>query len=151
MTREASAHRDAPSIPPPIVKAAQASLDKASRAVESTNNAGVEKTEPAKASLGDAEAWMKYLTLGYGTAWGGKRSHNGEASQASPARESSPEVPMRHVEPEPEVDRVEERLRRQVRLENDGYFAIGLKGSLGDEGVDDDNEEGEWKDRKSVV
>ncbi|KAF2184283.1 hypothetical protein K469DRAFT_727228 [Zopfia rhizophila CBS 207.26] len=138
-----------PGIPPPIVMAVEASLDKASTTVDSTGNAEATKSEPIMASLGDAETWMKYLTLGYGTAWGGKRSQSPEQflqSEADGTREPSPEISMHYVEPEPDIDHAEEKLKTQIRRENDGYFILGLKGDM-EENVDDDNDEGAWNNR----
>jgi len=97
---------------------------------------------------------MKYLTLGYGTAWGGRGPQSGDKSPSSQVKdqaEPSPGPAMRFVEPEPDVDRVEERLKRQVQQENAGYFIIGLKGSMEDDGHDDghddENEDGDWNNR----
>lgn len=143
---------EAPRIPPPIVKAVESSLDKASKAVDQS-----EGREPAKqegnmlASLGDTETWMKYMTLGYGTAWGNKKQHEPEDPPALPPstdtrREQSPEA-MRYVEPAPDVDLVEEKHKAQVRAENDGYFLVGLKGDMVEADMDDENDEGNWNAR----
>jgi hypothetical protein len=93
---------------------------------------------------------MKYLTLGYGTAWGGQRSQSGERN-ASPHTESQGEpiadAPMRYIEPEPDVDQIEEKIKRQVDLENSGYFLIGLKGMM-EEGVQADAQSDvDWNNR----
>jgi hypothetical protein len=144
-----------PRIPPPIVKAVENSLDKASSAVESTgkadmNKANTSETSQGLASLGDTEMWMKYLTLGYGSAWGNKKS---PADAQAPAQEtpSTPqattEAPMTYVEPKPDIDVAEEKLKAQIRHENTGYFLIGLKGDMDDEVVDDSNDEGGWNNR----
>lgn len=137
-----------PGIPPPIVKAAQSSLDKASEAVDSAKSTEANQAEPKKTAVGDTEAWMKYLTLGYGTAWGGKHSHSSKRDPSPRGNDEgeSPEVPMRHVDPEPDIDRGEEKLRRQIQQENSGYFSIGLKGSLEDEDNEGDDE-GDWNNR----
>jgi hypothetical protein len=151
-----------PRIPPPIVKAVESSLDKASKAVDNAEgSSGPEPAPAAKqetgnmlASLGDTETWVKYMTLGYGTAWGGRKQIAEEpttAPDSAPApeparREQSPEA-MRYIEPTPDVDLVEEKRKAQVRAENDGYFLIGLKGDMGETDMDDDNEEGNWNVR----
>jgi hypothetical protein len=163
---------DAPRIPPPIVRAVESSLDKASKAVDNAEgpSAPVAKQETGNnmlASLGDTETWVKYMTLGYGTAWGGGgggKKHTEEpttatatatATAASPAsapapapvrREQSPEA-MRYIEPTPDVDLVEEKRKAQVHAENIGYFLIGLKGDMGETDMDDDNDEGNWNVR----
>jgi len=139
-----------PGIPPPIVKAVENSLDKASSAVDSTGKTEAGKTGPPPASLGDTETWMKYLTLGYGSAWGAKK---GPAEDHTPVREtpSTPQVtmdaPMTYIEPQPDIDVAGEKVKAQVRHENIGYFLIGLKGDLDDESVDDSNDEGDWNNR----
>lgn len=54
---------------------------------------------------------------------------------------------MRYVEPTPDVDHAEERMKLQIRLENDGYFLVGLKGDMKDLNFDDENDEGDWNNR----
>ncbi|KAF3034233.1 hypothetical protein E8E12_004130 [Didymella heteroderae] len=151
---------EAPRIPPPIVRAVESSLDQASKAVDQSNS-----REPAKregtmlASLGDTDTWIKYVTLGYGTAWGNKK--HTEPEDHPPAlpppppppppptetrREQSPEA-MRYIEPAPDVDLVEEKRKAQVRAENDGYFLIGLKGDMLEADTDDENDEENWNAR----
>ncbi|KAF3047255.1 hypothetical protein E8E11_000978 [Didymella keratinophila] len=143
---------EAPRIPPPIVKAVESSLDNASKAVDRS-----EGREPAKqegnmlASLGDTETWMKYMTLGYGTAWGNKKQTEPEEAPVVPPssetrREQSPEA-MRYIEPAPDVDLAEEKRKAQVRAENDGYFLVGLKGDMVEADLDDENDEGNWNAR----
>jgi hypothetical protein len=146
-----------PGIPPPIVRAAETSLDKAAAAVENKSQADstVPESKPMLASLGDTETWMKYMTLGYGTAWGGKKSVETSepaapvpAPSAPPARERTPSpAAMRYVDPTPDVDPTEEKMKQQIRLENDGYFLVGLKGDLQDLETDDENGEGDWNIR----
>jgi len=146
-----------PGIPPPIVKAAESSLDKASAAVQNNKSQAdstAPESKPMLASLGDTETWMKYMTLGYGTAWGGKKSAESSESTAPtpapppPARERTPSpAAMRYVDPTPDVDPAEEKMKQQIRLENDGYFLVGLKGDLQDLDIDDENGEGDWNIR----
>jgi hypothetical protein len=137
-----------PGIPPPIVKAAENSLEKASAAAERGGRGTSQEQKPLLASLGDTETWMKYMTLGYGTAWGGKKPVE-EAQPASkpdpPRRTPSPEA-MRYIDPEPDVDLAEEKIKQQIRQENDGYFMIGLKGDMYDVDVDDENDD-DWNHR----
>lgn len=147
---------EAPRIPPPIVKAVENSLDRASKAIDDAEG----RSEPAAgqenrhmlASLGDTETWMKYMTLGYGTAWGGKKQEASDVSipalEPEPAarREQSPEA-MRFVEPTPDIDLVEEKRKAQVQQENSGYFLVGLKGDMVEADVDDDNDDGNWNVR----
>jgi hypothetical protein len=137
-----------PGIPPPIVKAVENSLQKASAGVEKSDKASGQEQNTILASLGDTETWMKYMTLGYGSAWGGKKP--AEEPQPTPQpttqeRPPSPE-PLRYIEPEPDVDVAGEKLKLQVRLENDGYFLIGLKGDMDDVDVDDEDDD-DWNVR----
>ena len=143
--KPAPAH--APNIPPDLIKSVESSLNKASHAVESSKDNSTDRQEPYLASLGDSETWMKYLTLGYGTTWGGSRKSTEyeEAAPPKPATQDiSPEAPMRYVEPEPDVDYAAERLKAQVRQENAGYFVIGLKGDMGE---GDESDEDDWNNR----
>ena len=140
-----------PGVPPPIVTAAEASLNKVSNAIDPQQKSSPSRPEPIMASLGDTETWVKYLTLGYGTTWGGKKPESAdkeEAAEATVQRASSPEVSMRYVEPTPDIDRTEEKLKAQVKNETSGYFIVGLKGNMDDEEmVDEDDEEGESNNR----
>lgn len=137
-----------PGIPPPIVKAAETSLDKASAAVETTNDPEANRPE-LLTSLGDTETWMKYLTLGYGTAWGARRGPSGDQTPAQEPSDAveTPEAPMRYVEPQPDIDSAAEKLKTQVQHENTGYFLIGLKGDMEEEDIDDENDGGAWNNR----
>lgn len=137
-----------PGIPPPIVKAAESALDKASANVDKGDKTSSQDQKPLLASLGDTETWVKYMTLGYGTAWGGKRTTEEQPDTTQPdepERAPSPEA-MRYIEPEPDVDLVEEKLKQQIRQENDGYFVIGLKGDMDEAEVDDENDD-DWNHR----
>ncbi|OAG07420.1 uncharacterized protein CC84DRAFT_1117732 [Paraphaeosphaeria sporulosa] len=138
-----------PGIPPDLIKNVETSLDKASSAVDASGGQTVQNQEPLLASLGDTETWMKYLTLGYGTAWGSKKSATADnaPTQEQAVDSATPEAPMRFVEPEPDVDHAAEKLKAQIQLENTGYFAIGLKGDLDDGVADDSDGEGDWNKR----
>jgi len=138
-----------PNIPRPIVRAVEASLKSASTAVDASQGANTSNSEPFFVSLGDTETWVKYLTLGYGSSWGGRKAEPDEqaASHESTIGSDSPEGAMRYVEPQPDIDHAAERLKAQVKQENSGYFVIGLKGDMEDEDVDDSNDEGEWNNR----
>jgi hypothetical protein len=140
-------------IPPPIVKAVESSLDKASAAVDGSDARGNktqnETSQPLLASLGDSETWMKYVKLGYGTAWGGKKQAEEPRPTPQPtAPPRSPSLePLRYIDPEPDVDVGKIKLDLQLRQESQGYFLIGLTGDMADQDVDDDNEEGNWNNR----
>jgi hypothetical protein len=135
------------------VKAVESSLDKASAAVDGSDLRSTETasqtSQPLLASLGDSETWMKYVKLGYGTAWGAKKLAEEPRSipqETAPARSPSP-APLRYIEPEPDVDLSKVKLDLQLRQESEGYFLIGLKGDMSDTDVDDENEEGNWNNR----
>jgi hypothetical protein len=140
-------------IPPPIVRAVESSLDKASAAVERGDSRGTkaqgQTSQPMLASLGDSETWMKYMTLGYGTAWGGKKAVEETPSipQQAPRQQSASPEPLRYVDPEPDVDLSKVKLDQQLRQEREGYFLVGLKGDMADADADDENDEGNWNNR----
>ncbi|KAJ4357631.1 uncharacterized protein N0V89_002207 [Didymosphaeria variabile] len=138
-----------PGIPPDLIKNVETSLHQASNAVDASEGKTIDNQEPLLASLADTETWMKYLTLGYGTAWGSKKAAPDEATptQEEPLGNAPSEAPMRFVDPEPDIDHAAEKLKAQIQLENIGYFAIGLKGDLGDGDADDSNGEGDWNNR----
>jgi hypothetical protein len=142
-----------PGIPPPIVSAVEMSLARATSANE-IKKLATPKPETGQSGEADGGVWMKYLTLGYGSAWGGDQSHatlkregssmaeDGREDEAIPHEQRS----MQHLYPEPDIDHeaeLEERLKVQVQLEENGHFAIGLKGDLdADDDTDEENEEG---------
>ncbi|KAF2490703.1 hypothetical protein BU16DRAFT_132114 [Lophium mytilinum] len=143
-----------PGIPPPIVVAAESSLAKASSSIDAQNTES-SAPEPVKASLGDSETWVKYLTLGYGTTWGGKRpqasrqaSQQYGDSETDDAHSHMGDTSMRHIDPDPDVDHAEERRKSQIYQENTGYFIVGLKGDMDNEDEDEDeDEEPSWNNR----
>jgi hypothetical protein len=143
-----------PGIPPPIVSAVERSLARATSANDIKKTAHPPH-ERGQSAVADSAVWVKYLTLGYGSAWGGsdhahatlKREGSSTADdegeeQVTPQQERS----MQHLYPEPDVDHeaeLEERLKSQIQLEENGNFIIGLKGDLeGDDDPDDEDEEG---------
>lgn len=137
-----------PGIPPPIVKAAETSLKKASAAANASDADSKNGSQPLLASMGDSETWVKYLTLGYGTAWGTGKAHERTPTQESVSEsQDGPMSALRHVEPEPDVDHVAERLKAQISSENNGYFAVGLKGDMDEVHIDDENDDGDWNNR----
>ena len=139
----------APNIPPDLIKSVETSLNKASQAAESAQDSAVDKPEPLLASLGDTETWMKYLTLGYSKGWGSKKPPAAEEPppQKVATEDVVPEAPMRHIDPEPDIDHAAETLKTQIQQENAGYFIIGLKGDMTDGAVDDHGEDGGWNNR----
>ncbi|GME53405.1 Vacuolar fusion protein [Neofusicoccum parvum] len=85
----------------------------------------------------DSDTWMKYLTWGYSSAWGGKRPKPEQRSSPQSNHEhleedleKSRQASMQHIDPHPDVDPVEEAVKAQIRRENAGHFLIGLEGDL---------------------
>lgn len=137
-----------PGIPPDLIKNVETSLQKASSAIDASVGQKMQNQEPMLASLGDTETWMKYLTLGYGTAWGSKKgTAESDPTQEQASETVKPDAPMRFVEPEPDIDYAAEKLKAQILQENTGYFAIGLKGDLGELDPNDSDAEGDWNNR----
>lgn len=140
-----------PRIPPPIVNAMETSLGKASATVDAKENTKKADSESMKMPLGDPEIWMKYLTLGYGTAWGGVRQSSPPQKESTAGNNDAPvrsgDASMRYIDPEPEVDHAEERRDKQIRQESSGYFIIGLQGDMESDQEDDINDDGNWNNR----
>ncbi|KAF2086044.1 hypothetical protein K490DRAFT_44878, partial [Saccharata proteae CBS 121410] len=132
----------APGIPRPIVSAAEASLNQASSDAQEhqTND-----REQHGSALTDPDTWMKVLTLGYGSSWGGKRpqppqqspTQKTTQSQQSDVAEKAGEASLQYLDPQPDVDRVEEASKAQIARENHGHFIIGLQGDLDHDGQAD--------------
>lgn len=131
-----------PGIPPPIVSAVERSLERATSAADIKQQT---EAKQAEAEPSATDKWMKYLTLGYGSAWGATSTSkpSEDAKEPSPThREPTPEAPleeMRHVDPSPDIDHFAERLKAQISAEDTGHFVIGLKGSLEDDPLSDDD------------
>lgn len=152
--RYAKAH--APGIPPPIVSAAESSLQKASAAIDASSRSELSESG-SKSAIADPEVWMKYLTLGY-SSWGSSSnaSRGNDPSGNKPSeqhpRAVSPKPSIRNLDSQPDHNReaeFQENLRRQVDRENAGHFIIGLKGDMSvDEEADATPEEdSEWNSR----
>ncbi|KAJ9642407.1 hypothetical protein H2199_004788 [Coniosporium tulheliwenetii] len=145
-------------IPPPIVSAVEKSLDRASEAVDASRGAQQSESDRSGSGFMDPDVWVKYLTLGYGSSWGGKRpgtprtaSQRTVTQNDSGGRGRSEEPPLQHIDPQPEVNQLEERLKTQIAAENAGHFIIGLKGDLEDDRDEDpdatDAGDGDWGTR----
>ncbi|KAI9729810.1 MAG: hypothetical protein M1834_006558 [Cirrosporium novae-zelandiae] len=128
-------------IPPPLITAAETSLDKATKAAMSTQEQeGSGSQSPFDES--GPEKFMKYLTLGYGSPWGTvpkKEPPNKRVSQLrsvddSPS-ENSATSSLVNVEPNPEVP--EEKPIVQHFNHTLGHFLIGLQGDLDNESPED--------------
>ncbi|KAK8256169.1 hypothetical protein IWZ00DRAFT_465818 [Phyllosticta capitalensis] len=150
-----------PGIPRPIVTAVEQSLDQASEAAD-TNRQHEEAGDGHQAPGKDDDTWMKYLTLGYGSSWSGKRPKlPHQRSQSTHARphgdsEKRDRAPLQSsTPPTPEVK--DDRVTKHVKRENGGHFLIGLQGDL-DESIIGEGEEtsgvaaenGDWENRMLI-
>ncbi|KAF4544679.1 Vacuolar fusion protein [Lasiodiplodia theobromae] len=133
-----------PGIPRPIVTAVEQSLDQASNAADANQEQERAADEQERS---DGDTWMKYLTWGYSTAWGGTRpkpeqrlSGQSIKGHAEENQEKKDQTAMRHIDPQPDVGHAEEAAKAQIRRENLGHFLIGLQGDLEEVIMNDDNE-----------
>lgn len=145
-----------PGIPPPIVTAAEESLNAAAAAAQVPDrpSTGQDDSGPR---YGISDKWMKYLTLGLSS---GDRSSIPKSSSrrpttprrtsssssktitASSARstprnlrkpviaEQNQDSPLQTLDPAPDGHAVVAQLAAQRYLESKGYFLIGVKGDL---------------------
>ena len=133
-----------PGIPPPIVSPRDQGLKSATYAPADKRGSLAQMKSPGL----NTEPWTTYLTLGYGTVWGPPSAHPNSArafhstSAPTTATLDNEDVVSRmhlmHLDPEPDTDRAEERLKFQISQENSGHFIIGLKGDVTDELADDE-------------
>ncbi|KAI5360118.1 putative vacuolar fusion protein Ccz1 [Septoria linicola] len=138
-----------PGIPPPIVSAAETSLNNATRY---TKTAAVPVTLPGNdTTLGVPDQYMKYLTFGISTLVKSGQQKRPEAPRRTstsssktmteqrhaasrlPKHEALPELDeadLTQVEPIPEGQTLQDKIAMQKRLEQQGHFIVGLKGDL---------------------
>lgn len=121
-------------IPRSIIAAADKSLDKATAGVQNkTQSVPIrEKTAKEKLPNREPESWTRYLTLGYGTAWG-------------PTDSESPT-------PQPESV-VKSRIQNLIAQENNGHFLIGMRGDPEDESdeLEEDKESTDGWNRRLML
>lgn len=155
-----------PGIPPPLVTAVEQQPQPSSSKPESCDSSqstrqpsptGEEK--PADSSAFGTENFMKYLTLGYGSAWGNSTkmapAHprvsilrqtdktSGDDSGGSDAKSTT-------TESTPETSAGEQEDILQRREETIGRFIIGLRDDLEDEDTDDEEFEDKEPEQKST-
>lgn len=130
-----------PGIPAPLVGQVEASLDKAlTRAAKSENEdsrTGQSATTSDETSTTDN--MMKYLSLGYGTAW----TLNPKGLNASRGIKDDTEAPvaseaLQQVDPTPEVSEDEQPFKQRLE-QSIGRFLIGLSGDLEQMELDSDD------------
>lgn len=145
----ASSPLSPPGIPPPLVAAVEASLEDATSKVGSGNGEATQRNDlprqqPNEASSSGTDKMMKYLTLGYGSAWsfssmasapanvnGGPTQGNVQLQKAaSDMEQSGYEQPLTEIDPAPEVSDDETQSFIQNIEPSDGRFIIGLLGNL---------------------
>ncbi|KAG9807439.1 hypothetical protein KCU68_g21811, partial [Aureobasidium melanogenum] len=146
-----------PGIPPPIVSAVEASLDRASANAEShaPDHPQPSSDQSSSWNLGSSDKWVRYLT--FGLASGGKRSESpkrpggprrtstsssktvkGVSSRSKDDNKDEP--PMQLLDPTPDGYQAMTALRRQRRRENQGHFLVGYHGDLEREPAENDDD-----------
>ena len=128
-----------PGVPPPIVSAANRSLDKALKKAEQDQRRETESLAANKESGAGTEALMKYMTFGlYGSGWGLPNSRSDDQDKKPDEGEESiaQRDPSKAVKPPTSTggDLGVASLNRRVQ---EGCFLVGLKGDLDDEGETD--------------
>jgi hypothetical protein len=151
---DSSRSRDrSPGIPPPIVSAAEESLERAAKAASSRNSSRSRSQSPVKSdgeesSMFGTDAMMKYLTLGYGTSWNlglrVKPSHRRVSAlkqrpqgQVSSDSEEGEQKDMQTIDPTPEMSEAEEEKVVQKPEFTIGRYIIGLRGDLENDTIDE--------------
>jgi len=157
-----------PGIPAPLVAQVERSLDDAlAKAVarspghspqqEKSESQAMSNKPSDESSAFGTENMMKYLTLGYGTAWtlnpkgfkSGRSKSQPKTPQASDGNTSHPHhnensitnEGLQEVDPTPEVSEDEQPAFKQKLEQSVGEFLIGLSGDLERTELDTDNEE----------
>lgn len=170
-----------PGIPPPIVTAAEQSLNKAVAEANVSNGGTAQPETPSESTYGISDKWMKYLTLGLSsgksnaktsprTMRPGVRRGSTSSSTTLKAANSSASTQtlktfadvnkdtseMTFVDPMPEGHAAAARLAHQKQEESSGYFMIGYRGALDEpadeiEGVDGDIEDDDGAGERTLL
>ncbi|GAB7352012.1 hypothetical protein MBLNU459_g2529t2 [Dothideomycetes sp. NU459] len=145
-----------PAIPPPIVAAAEHSLNQALSAMDATPKPPADTDQPEATTYGISNRWMKYLTLGLSEIGkpgpgpparpSGSRRTSSASSRTikavpphgkdrlpkdSDIQEDDAETPlMQNLDPTPDGYKVASQIARQRSQENKGHFIVGLQGDL---------------------
>lgn len=152
-------------VPPPMVSAVEQALNKATdqaeqdAAQEEQEAQGMAGDETSATTLGIPDQYMKYLTFGLSTlakpapkkrppsarsASTAAGARNSDAKAEPSTRAADPDEDdegpsmMTHMQPMPDGEALLSKLATQKRLENDGYFVVGLEGDPS--GMTSDNE-----------
>lgn len=143
-----------PGIPPPIVTAAQTSLDNAiKKAGSSSVQEQTASSDDSGTTLGIPDQYMKYLTFGLSTlakptlqkrpdpvsrtSTSSSKTIRAQQSAVSKLK-SAEELPdtdddqlaLAQMDPTPDGQDLQDRIAIQKRQEEDGLFVVGLKGDL---------------------
>ena len=147
-----------PGIPPPIVTAAEESLNAASRAAALQQRTAPAAAQNGGSRFGISKQWMGILTLGLSNVGGSNstslappsrpdaprrtsssssRTIRPSASRTSTRRSKEPDIPeqdedgpMRTLDPAPDGYELTDQLARQRHLESKGHFLVGYQGEL---------------------
>lgn len=129
-----------PGIPRPIVSSVGQAVQDTAKSLGSKGGSPA-GTDQTRSYFGNSETWTKYLTLGLSSTWT-KGDSPDEHSRKTPNTTDAEETPrgeqppLRHVDPAPDVDRVEELIQRRIQQENSGYFIVGLQGDMNNDDID---------------
>lgn len=137
-----------PGIPPPIVAAAQRSLNSATRNAKTGQQQ--QSVDDSNTTLGIPDQYMKYMTFGLSTLMKPTRpeppkrtstssSATIKASKETLAKFRTTEavveddeeaLDMTQIDPNPDGQTLQDKIMTQKRQEENGLFVIGLKGEL---------------------
>ncbi|KAB8606254.1 hypothetical protein FH972_025884 [Carpinus fangiana] len=152
-----------PSIPPPIVSAAEDALQVATEQAEEAakrrmeQEKGQQESRSAKGYVGN-EKWSKYLTLGYGSAWSipglQRETTMTRSDSVHPAGDLPETSSMAHRRTKPSdsfvppQNAISDTVDAQTPSSN-GRYLVGLKGNLDDpqHGSPNDSDSDESNDR----
>ena len=142
--------------PLPIVSRPPETLDKTNHLAATAQKTAEQQDQQSKYFLADPEIWMKYLTLGYGSNWGGnasapKSSHTVVDLQ-SKAHQTSTKNSVAQTK-EVKESKQGEFNATEDKPHSSGNFIIGLEGDmeeLSQLDIDADPQEGDWNSRISL-
>ena len=128
-----------PGVPPPIVTAANRSLDKALKKAEQGEKLSADPATAKQESIAGTEALMKYMTFGlYGSGWGLPISRSeSQDRKLDDGEEIRIQKSLNKVDKEPTPNGGESGPPSLNQRVQDGCFLVGLKGDLDDEGETD--------------
>ncbi|KAF7186688.1 Vacuolar fusion protein CCZ1-like [Pseudocercospora fuligena] len=143
---------DKPGIPPPIVSAAETSLNKATKKAQTESEyTSQTDADDSSTTLGIPDQYMKYLTFGLSTLAksnapkrpeGPRRTSTSSSKTIKASRNVKPKPlaqqdgadsdppKLASLDPIPDGEALQTKIAIQKRLEEKGHFLIGLKGNL---------------------